>query len=100
MQDAVERPVDCDELGDVVLDEARTAGCRFQVGDVVARPGDEVVHPHDLVALGQEPVGEMRAEEAGGAGDQDSHGRAPSDAVMLEAQRPHALGIEQVASRR
>ena len=50
-------------------------GCDPEVGDVVGRPGDEVVHPHDLVALGQEPVGEMRTEEAGGAGDEDSHGR-------------------------
>ena len=31
--------------------------------------------PTTLVAVAQEAVGEVRAKEAGGAGDQDSHAR-------------------------
>ena len=58
-----------------------------QVRDVVAGAGDEVVHPDHLVALGQQPVAQVRAEEAGRAGDEDPHADPPADAVVLEAQR-------------
>ena len=40
-----------------------------QVGDVVGAAGDQVVHGDDVMALGQEPVAEVAAEEAGAAGD-------------------------------
>ena len=72
VENPVHRALDVDEAGDVVLDEleGRVAD---QVGDVVRRPGDEVVHPDHLVPLGDEPVAEMGAQEAGGAGDEDTH---------------------------
>ncbi|GMV11161.1 MAG: hypothetical protein AMXMBFR55_28950 [Gemmatimonadota bacterium] len=44
-----------------------------QVRDVVGVAGDEVVEPDDLVPLPQEAVGEVRPQEAGGAGDEDAH---------------------------
>ena len=46
-------------------------------------PGDEVVDGDDLVAPVEEPLAEVRAEEAGAAGDDDpavgvtAHGRCP-----------------------
>ena len=36
-------------------------------------PGEEVVEADDVVAVGEKAVAEVRAEEAGGAGDEDSH---------------------------
>ena len=38
-----------------------------------AMPGDEVVDADDLVPLGEEALAEVRADEAGAAGDQGSH---------------------------
>src|SRR5438093_451418 len=35
----------------------------------------EVVERADLVPLGEQPVGEVRADEAGAAGDENAHGR-------------------------
>ena len=48
-----------------------------QMGDVVGVPGDEVVEPDHRVAVREESVAEMRAEKAGGAGDEHSHARLP-----------------------
>ena len=43
-----------------------------EVLDVGGRAGDEVVDADDLVAPGEQGVGEVRAEEAGPAGDDDA----------------------------
>ncbi len=61
--------LDAQRLRDVVADqlEARMAE---EVLDVLLAPGLEVVHAHHFVAALDEPVTEMRAEEAGAAGDQ------------------------------
>ena len=48
-----------------------------EVRDVVGVAGDEVVEPDDLVTVREKAIGEMRAEEAGAAGDQDSHDCSP-----------------------
>ena len=40
-----------------------------EVRDVVHAAGDEIVDADDLVAAGEQQVGEVRAEKAGGAGD-------------------------------
>ena len=40
-----------------------------QVGNVVGAAGNQVVHGDDVMALGQEPVAEVAAKEAGSAGD-------------------------------
>jgi hypothetical protein len=44
------------------------AGVRLHVLDV---PGRQVVEDDHLVAVGQQPVGDMRADEAGAPGDED-----------------------------
>ncbi len=47
-----------------------------QVGDVLGRAGDEVIDRDDLVALGEEPIAEVRPDEPGSAGDERAH-KAP-----------------------
>jgi hypothetical protein len=44
----------------------------------------EVVERAHLVAVGEEPVGEVRADEAGAAGDQDIHGAREATSAGLE----------------
>jgi hypothetical protein len=68
MEDVIDGAGEVDELGDVVVDEVEVlvAG---EMGDVVGIAGDEVVHGDDAMALGEESVDEMGAEEAGAAGD-------------------------------
>ena len=62
-------------------------------------PGDEVVEPDDRVAVGEEAVGEVRAEESGRAGDQDPHARAPSDAIgTSKPSAAHLGGVVEVAA--
>ena len=53
-------------LGDVVAQqlEARVADQRY---DVVARAGEEVVEAEHLVAVGEQPFAQVRADEAGTA---------------------------------
>ena len=62
-----------ERLADVVPQQLE-ARMVEQVLDVVPPAGEEVVQADDVVALGQQPVAEMRADEAGAAGDEDSHG--------------------------
>ena len=71
MVDAADVAADLQWLDDVVLDEGEV-GVALEVGDVLALAGDEVVDADDLVALAEQQVGEVGAEEAGGAGDQDA----------------------------
>src|SRR5207248_662887 len=61
-------------LADVLLHQGES---RFilQVGQVGRTPSGKIVHAHHLVPLGQKGVTEMRAEEAGSAGDQDTMSR-------------------------
>jgi hypothetical protein len=63
-----------DRVVDVVADELEI---RFveQVGDVVFLAGEEVVEADDVMALGDEAIAEVRAEEAGAAGDEDAFER-------------------------
>jgi hypothetical protein len=56
-----------------------------QVRDVVGIARDEVVQPHYRVPVAQEPVGEVRAEEAGGSRDEDAHQRDRPDRGVREA---------------
>ena len=71
VEDRVDLAVDVDVLGDVVLDEleALVAG---EVADVARVAGEQVVERDDRVPVGQQAVGEMRADESGAAGDQDA----------------------------
>ena len=50
---------------------------RLQVGDVVDRAGRQVVEHVDLVAALEQRLGQVRADEAGAAGDQHTHAVAP-----------------------
>ena len=62
MEHVVDRPVDRDRLGDVVLDEAEARPFE-QVGDVPAVAGQQVVDADDLVPLGEEPLAEVGADK-------------------------------------
>ena len=44
-----------------------------ELGDVFDRPREQVVHADDLVPAHQEELAEVRADEAGAAGDKDPH---------------------------
>ena len=57
------------------VDDVRESRMVFQVRDVVDRAGREVVEDEHLVAVGQQPLGEMRSDEAGAAGNQRDHAR-------------------------
>ena len=68
MEHAVQLVTDIEGRGDIVAQESE-ALLLLKTGDVRRRAGDEVVDADDLIILGEEPAGEVRAEEAGGAGD-------------------------------
>ena len=62
---------------DVVLDE-RGAVVAEQLLDVGHGTGDEVVDRHDTITVIEQRPAEVRAEEAGAAGDDDAgHGQRP-----------------------
>ncbi len=71
VQHVVERAVDDDEVGHVVLDEQEPGVA--EMGDVVQRPGDEAVHADHLAAARQQEVAEVGADESGAARHQDPH---------------------------
>jgi hypothetical protein len=49
-----------------------------QVVEVRTRAGVEVVHDEHVMSLVEQPPGQVRADEAGAAGDQHALGRARS----------------------
>ena len=59
-------------VADVGLLEAGAA--RQRAAEVLALAGGQVVDDRDLVAAIEERVDEVRADEAGAAGDQGTHG--------------------------
>ncbi|MNT59623.1 hypothetical protein D3C72_1971500 [compost metagenome] len=69
VQDPVERPDDLDGKTDIMPEE-RERRMPLQVGDVGKRAGDEVVDRDDREPLGQQPVHQVRADEAGAPGDE------------------------------
>lgn len=72
VQHAVKVTRDVRELRNVVLHEAEPL-IPDQVRDVVGMAGDEVVEANDMVAVSDESIGEVRAQESGDAGDEHSH---------------------------
>ena len=50
--------------------------CAREVGKVAFPPGEKIVEGDDLMAVGEEPVAKVGAEEAGAAGDEDTHSNA------------------------
>ena len=66
---------------------------------LVVEPVTRLSTHDDLVAAGQQRVAEVRAEEAGAAGDDDPrHRSAPADAVRRRSpRRTQRRAVEQVA---
>ena len=86
MEHVVDRPVDLERPRHVVAEELEIAAPQ-QVGDVLPAPGHQVVDADHLVALGDQPLAEVRAEEAGPAGD---HGTAHARTRRGRAGSPTA----------
>ena len=61
-------------------------------------PGDEVVEHDDLVTPVEQRLAQVRAEEAGAAGDHDPGHQAATDALVHEAAAAERLTVEQVAA--
>ena len=72
MQDDIHRFGQVYVIGNIVENETETlvAG---QVGDVIAAAGDEVVHGDDAVAIREQAITEMRADETCAAGKKYAH---------------------------
>jgi hypothetical protein len=49
------------------------------MNDVVRTSGDEIVEAHHLVTVGEKAIGEVRAQESGGAGDEHPHAIRPTE---------------------
>jgi hypothetical protein len=69
----------------VVADEFE-AGAADQVGDVVAAAGEEVVETDDVVAVLEESLAEVRADEARASGDENFHRNLPIRSSQLPTQ--------------
>ena len=71
----LDRPLGEVEVADVAVDEGRAVRDVVEVR-LVARVGEGVVGDDDVVGVPLDPVAdEVRADEAGAAGDEESHGR-------------------------
>ena len=79
VKNRVDRTLHVDVRRDVLLDE-HEAPVGEEVRDVVGRARPEVVHANDVVAVLEEPFAEMRADEAGAAGDEDARHACSSGA--------------------
>ena len=68
MPDVIDREIEEEIFGDILLDEFEifVAG---EMGDVIHAAGDEVVNGHDFVASLQQVIHEVGAEEARAAGN-------------------------------
>ena len=73
-------------LGHVVADQLEV-GLLEQLGDRAALRREEVVHADDLVALAQQPLAHVRAEEAGAARDEHAVHHARRRLVERQALR-------------
>ena len=84
--DEVDRLVDEERLGEVVLDEE--VAVVADVLDVLQRPRVEVVDADHAVTLAEKVVGHMRAEKAGAAADQAGAHRRADDRRQQGRVRP------------
>src|SRR5438552_19025072 len=64
----MDRDIEEDEFRDILLDELEI-WIAAEVGNVVHAAGDEIIDADHLVTTREEKIGQVRAEEAGGAGD-------------------------------
>jgi hypothetical protein len=72
-----------ERLADVFLDQGK-CGLIDQRGQVGNAPGGKIVYTDYLVALGEQGIAQMRAKEAGGAGDQDTMSRQYTVPLVLK----------------
>jgi hypothetical protein len=72
MEYGLDRTGNLDIGAHVVLDERERAAV-VQMPDVVQRARDQVVQPHDLMPVLDQPIGEVRAEESRRTGHGDPH---------------------------
>lgn len=76
MENEVYRPVDRDEVGDVMLDELEV-WMRAKVGEVGFRTGDEVIDADHPMAFVEKPIAEMGTEKPRAAGNNGcGHGKS------------------------
>lgn len=71
MKDGIHRTIDEDVIGHIMMDETE-ARMTDQMSDILRTAGDEIVHAHDVIAVGKETVAKMGTEKPGTAGDKDT----------------------------
>src|SRR5207248_3432829 len=76
VQYPVEGPCDIGVLGDVVAYEEE-AIVADEMRDIVRASRNEVVQPHDRMAVAQKTIAEVRSEKPGRSGYQNSHVAPP-----------------------
>ena len=77
--------------------EQRHAGIAHQIADELMAAGAEVVDDHDLDAVRPQPVGQVRADEAGPAGDASAlHPGLETEACGDRVAVEHLHGLERV----
>jgi hypothetical protein len=92
-----ERGVDELRVGDRALDHRQALVRR----EAVAPRGRVVVDHDDLVAVGEQPVGQVGADEAGAAGDQDlGHALLTFLGIGWAPGPPPALAVPARSARR
>src|SRR4029077_12998817 len=106
MQDRIDRSIEVERLGYVVVDHLETAP-PLEVLDVAGDAGNQVVDADDVVAIGQQTLAEVRSEESRPARDDrppchpardyKERLRAANTAVD-ETAIAHGLRVEDVAA--
>ena len=67
------KPIIAGDQRPVITREELETLVREQMRDVLPAAGEEIVEADDFVAVLKKPVAKVGAEEAGAAGDEDSH---------------------------
>ncbi len=72
MEDCVDRTIDIDKVGDVLLDIQKTV-LPCQVSNVVGRACQQVVHSDDVVTTRQKTITQVRSNKTCSTGNQNPH---------------------------
>jgi hypothetical protein len=72
MQNTIELTPHVDVARNILLDESETR-LLLQVSQVLAVARDEIVHPNNVMTVGEETVTKVGPEKAGGAGYENAH---------------------------
>ena len=73
MQHGIERTGDLKGVADVMLDQGK-ARTGAQVSDILQSAGNEIIHADHLMAVGNQSIAEVRADEPRSPRHDDSHG--------------------------